>query len=90
MNIVVDTKNGSLSFIYDDKLAGLMTLGPATITRASHVEPAPGGGGWEADMGPVQGPVLRDANGRPFATRAAALAAEVEYLNREVLHAVIG
>lgn len=84
MNIVVGT-DGSLIFIYNDALTDLMALGDAEVKRASHVEPAIGGG-WEADMGPVGGPVLRDESGNPFTTRAAALAAEVSYLNREVLH----
>ena len=87
MNIVVNT-DGTLAFIYDDKLTGLMAEGQATVKRASHVEPADGGG-WEADMRPVMGkagPVLRAPDGQPFKTRAEALAAEVAYLNREVLH----
>lgn len=88
MNIVVGT-NGTLTFIYDDTLVGLMAEGEADVKRASHVEPAIGGTGWEADMRPAMGdsgPVLRAADGAPFSTRAAALAAEVDYLNREVLH----
>lgn len=87
MNIVIGT-DGALTFIYNDNLTGLMAEGQATVKRASHVEPADGGG-WEADMRPVMGkagPVLRAPGGQPFATRAEALAAEVAYINREVLH----
>lgn len=73
---------GVLRFIYDDSLAGALAhIGQTTIKRASAVEPAPGGG-WEADLGVSGGPVLAG-----FATRAAALAAEVEWLNRNLLGA---
>lgn len=53
--------------------------GEARITRASDVEPT-ADCRWQADMGRVGGPVLG-----PFASRAEALAAEVEWLKREVL-----
>lgn len=88
MNIVI-ANGGELTFIYDDALAGLMAEGHAEVKRASHVEPVADGKGWEADMRPVMGddgPVLRAADGQPFATRTQALAAEVAYINREVLH----
>lgn len=68
------TDGGRLAFIYNDKLAALLTLGAATVRRVSHVEPAPGGG-WTADMSPINGPVLG-----PFNLRQTALDAEVEYL----------
>lgn len=45
------------------------------------------GGRWIADMKLSGGPVLRGANGKGFALRADALAAEVDWINREVLHA---
>lgn len=73
---------GAVSFIHDDRLfAALAEIGTATIKRASTVEPA-AAGGWEADMRPTTGeggPVLG-----PFATRGAALAAEVEWLQANV------
>jgi hypothetical protein len=69
--------DGRISFVYDDALADLLTVGEAIVTRASHVEPAPGGG-WTADMGPVAGPVLG-----PFPLRADALAAERAWLAEE-------
>lgn len=49
--------DGRLRFIYTDALASLLDLGTAEVVRASHVEPAPGGG-WLADMRPSGGPVL--------------------------------
>jgi hypothetical protein len=65
---------GVVRFVYSDELAALAPkLGPLTTARASHVEPA--GAGWEADLAPVDGPVLG-----PYGTRAAALAAEVDWL----------
>lgn len=69
--------DGSVSFIYGDDLAGLLDVAAASVvTRASHVEPAVGGG-WTADMGPTGGPVLG-----PFALRQAALDAEVAWLQK--------
>ena len=73
--------NGEITFIYSDDLAGLLTLGQAEVNRASHVEPGPTGG-WFADMSPVAGPKLTG-----FTLRSEALAAEVEWLNREVINA---
>jgi len=66
---------GRMRGIYNDALAPLLAEGDFTITRASHVEPAPGG--WTADMGPVGGPVLG-----PFPLRDAALGAENDWLRR--------
>lgn len=73
--------DGEITFIYNDDLAGLLMLGQAEINRASHVEPEPTGG-WSADMSPVAGPKLTG-----FTLRSEALAAEVEWLNREVINA---
>lgn len=78
-NLVVE-EDGTLTGIYNDDLADLLAQGQATVRRASHVEPAPGGG-WEADMSPVGGGVLTG-----FALRSEALAAEVAWLNENVLH----
>lgn len=86
-NIVIEP-DGTVVAIYSDDLAGLLAEGVAEVTRASHVEPM-SGGGWEADMRPVAGeagPVLRGADGKGFALRADALAAEIEWINKEVLH----
>lgn len=71
--------DGEITFIYNDDLAGLLTLGQAEISRASHVEPE-STGGWSADMSPVAGPKLTG-----FELRSEALAAEVAWLNREVI-----
>ena len=70
--------DGTMSFIYDDRLAGLCEEGDAHTTRASHVEPA-AEGGWSADMAPVNGPILG-----PFRLREDALAAEVAWLNEHL------
>jgi hypothetical protein len=79
--LVIDNA-GTITLIYADDLQAVMETGTVTIRRASHVEPMDGGamGWWSADLSPVGGPVLG-----PFKTRAEALAAEVEYLEREVL-----
>lgn len=70
-------KDGSARFIYSDALAALAkaTGGTMVVKRASHVEPTDDGQ-WAADMSPVApGLVLG-----PFPTRAAALTAEVAWL----------
>ena len=54
-------------------------LGHCTTVRASHVEPAPGGG-WTADLSPSGGPALG-----PYPLRSAALAAEADWLTRRRL-----
>ena len=74
---------GAIEFIHDDRLAGLIKQGKATIERASHVEvgdPAQGQDplAWYASM--VKGPVLG-----PYGARQAALDAEVEWINRNIL-----
>lgn len=67
--------DGSVRTIYSDAIAPLLgALGCVDIRRASHVEPADGGG-WEANLSPVGGPLLGS-----FPLRAEALAAEVDWL----------
>lgn len=76
--ITVDDK-GRLQFIYHDDLADLLKLGESETRRASHVEPT-ADGRWTADMSPVGGPVLG-----PFDLRGDALAAEVVWLQTNIL-----
>lgn len=71
----VNIRNGVAQFIYSDEMAGLLAMGPATVRRVSHVEPADNGKGWFADMGPVLGPKLG-----PFVLRQDALDAELAWL----------
>lgn len=72
--------DGTVTFIHDDAMMPLAReMGSLALRRASHVEPTDDGL-WTADMGPVGGPVLHDVDGRPFTTRAAALAAERAWL----------
>lgn len=70
--------DGSLHFLYDDALVGLMDVGPAQACRVSHVEPTTVDDRvvWYANMSPVNGP-----NFGPFDTREEALRAEREWLN---------
>ena len=70
------TPTGTVQAIYDEAI-DLHTLGTATITRASHVEPD-ASGQWFADI--VDGPRLG-----PFARRSEALAAEVAWLTENRL-----
>lgn len=76
-DVLIDD-DGNIEFVWSDELAALAEQGAATVRRVSHVEPD--GKGWSADMSPVGGPILRADNGKPFTTRAAALAAERQYL----------
>lgn len=75
MKLVI-AQDGSVRAIYSDAVQAF--LGQAglrgDVARASHVEPN-ADGSWGADMAPVAGPVLG-----PFPTRAAALSAEVAWL----------
>lgn len=88
--IVVIKPGGIAVYIHDDRLAGLMGAGDATIERASHVEPGEPTKGqnplrWYADMAPVKGPVLSGEDGLGFPTRDAALRAEVLWLKTNYL-----
>jgi len=73
IRIVIDGDH--LRFIYSDEIADLLDLGDAVVTRASHVEPA-AGGGWTADMTPMDGETVLG----PYRLRGEALAAEVSWL----------
>jgi hypothetical protein len=74
MKEIIIAPDGRVRTIYSDDLAGLLHgLGDVRTTRASHVEPCPGG--WCADLAPVDGPVLG-----PFALRSKALEAETAWL----------
>ena len=71
--------NGTVQFIYSDKLRGLMNVGKSEIKRASHVEPT-SDGRWTADLGPSSGPVMG-----PFETRSEALMAEAKWIEENIL-----
>lgn len=73
-HVVTIRPDGGLEFIYNDDLALVLTEGQADVRRASHVEPA-SGGGWTADLTPSGGPVLG-----PYPLRREALAAELAWL----------
>ena len=77
MDLVV-TGMGEVRCIYSDEFA-LSYLGKLSITRASHVEPN-SAGQWMADLSPVDGPLLG-----PFEFRTDALAAEVDWLQKNWL-----
>jgi hypothetical protein len=77
MTITVAT-DGTMRMLYAESFP-LSDFGRVTIRRASHVEPTDDGQ-WMADMQPVNGPQLG-----PFATRSAALAAEVAWLESNIL-----
>jgi hypothetical protein len=74
------SRNGQISAIYSDDLTALMSLGQSKIRRASHVEPCPDG--WSCDLSPVAGPFFLG----PFSLRSEALAAEVKFIEENILH----
>ena len=83
--IITVKPNGTIQFIHDDRLTGLLQKGEASIKRASHVEPGDPAKGqhhllWYADMAPSGGNVLG-----PFKTRQEALEAEVDWINQNIL-----
>lgn len=75
LRLIVDA-DGKVRFIWDDVLQPFMEMGTAYVKRASHVEPWPGGG-WIADLSPIEGPILG-----PFELRGQALAAERQWLGK--------
>ena len=77
MQLVV-TPNGSVRCIYAEDIP-LDAIGQLTVRRASHVEPDRAGN-WLADLSPVGGPLLG-----PYRRRSQALAAELEWLERNWL-----
>lgn len=72
MEIVIKP-DGRLCCLYDETI-DLHVFGRLEIRRGSHVEPDENGQ-WQADLSPVQGPVLG-----PFDRRSDALAAERRWL----------
>lgn len=79
-------KNGVITSIYDDALVPLMNEAERVSTeRASHVEPhqcewSDGRSYWQADLSPVDGPMLTG-----FTTKQEALDAEVQYINQHII-----
>jgi hypothetical protein len=73
MELVV-APTGTVRCIYNEALP-LSAIGRVAIRRGSHVEPD-ASSQWWADLAPVSGPTLG-----PFATRTAALDAEVHWLS---------
>lgn len=57
LTLVVET-DGTVRYVYDDRLAPVFAGEEQVTRRASHVEPFRGG--WIADMRPSGGPILGD------------------------------
>ena len=71
--ILIAEPNGLIRCVYDEAI-DVTQLGPASIERASHVEPNDDGT-WTVDLTPVNGLMLAGFN-----CRSEALAAEIEWL----------
>jgi hypothetical protein len=76
--ILTISPTGQAHCLYTEAIP-LDAIGRLAIRRASNVEPD-ANGLWYADMGPVGGGVLG-----PFDFRSEALAAEVDYLETNIL-----
>lgn len=72
-------KDGTLRFIYDETLSLLLTTGAATVQRASFLTEQENGE-WMGNLAPVQGPTIG-----PFPTRALAIQAEREWIEKHWL-----
>ena len=78
MMMLVVNVGGDVRCVYAEDL-DLAAIGSVHITRASHLEPDETGH-WRADITPAGGPVLG-----PFARRSAALAAERQWLEENLI-----
>jgi hypothetical protein len=76
MQLLVQT-DGGVYCLYDETL-DLSVFGRRSIQRVSYVEPTDHGA-WQADLSPVDGPVLG-----PFSLRSTALEAERSWLESHV------
>jgi hypothetical protein len=77
MELLIEN-SGNVRCLYGEAI-NLAVLGRLSIRRGSHVEPNQHGQ-WLCDLSPVSGPTLG-----PFASRSAALAAEVAWLSQHWL-----
>lgn len=73
-------KEGKTKFLYTEEYTKLMDEGTCEITRASNVEPCPGG--WKVYL--KDGHTLVAEDGHPFKLRSEAIKAEVEYLENKM------
>ena len=74
-------KDGTIIGLHDDDFI----LGTQEITRASNVEHAPDGWYVQLTDDPLNGKWAGYEVGRGYATRAEALAAEVKFINENIL-----
>ena len=93
LKLKINPEDGTVTAIYSDAVVPFLTKVAGStkkvfegVKRASHVEPHPDGG-WSADLSPVNGPVLMDEGGKPFANRQDALDAEVRWLDANLIGA---
>lgn len=85
---IIIKPDGTILFVYDDRLLTILEEGDANVVRASHVEPIkfrPIGGlmelsGWQADLTPIGGPILG-----PFLYRSEAISKEIKWIEENYL-----
>lgn len=81
--MVIDIDDaGKVRMVYADSMRSILDEGMPSLIRASHVE-MNADFRWEADLSPVGGPVLG-----PFDFRSDAIAAEVNWLESNILGVV--
>jgi hypothetical protein len=83
---VIDKKTGNVLSLYDDN-SPLAGLGPQTVSRASNVEPAASGSGWDVILtdNPINGSFAGHVVARNVARRDLAIQLEVEFINANIL-----
>lgn len=79
MTELIINQAGEVSFIWDDSLVSLLSLGTPSVRRASHVEPD-ASGRWTCDLGLSGGPVLG-----PFRLRSMALSFERDWIAARIV-----
>jgi hypothetical protein len=75
MTLLITPAGNTISLHSDD--FDFTRIGAARIQRASNVEPCDQG--WQADLSPVNGPILG-----PYAKRRQALQAEIDWIERNL------
>lgn len=77
--------DGKIEFIHDDSLIFLHELGSVNTRRVSHVEPINGTKLWQADLSPVNGPILKGKDDQGFKTHGEAIEAELTWIKENYL-----
>jgi hypothetical protein len=83
---VIDKATGTVTSLYSDD-SPLNRLGPQTVSRASNVEPAASGQGWDVILtdNPINGKFAGHVVARNVPRRDLAIKLEVDFINEHIL-----